>query len=166
MLVKLHDYDPWMVQHAATILYCFRDVRDALASLQRRFSITATVEHAEAWVAADREWRTRAHLCLRYESTMTDPAVALIKVADALHVPCADPAGLATLLRDLPEAPVEARPGEHDPETLLHHAHVTDGRHGSWTTELSPAVARAIEVRCEAWLVENGYPLSSPVDRR
>jgi hypothetical protein len=164
MLVKLHDYDPWVARHAGTIVYCFRDVRDAVASLQRRFGIPATVERAEAWVAADRQWRNHAQLCLQYESIMADPAAALCALAEVLRVPCPDPVGLATQLRELPDAPVEARPGEHDPETLLHRGHVTDGRHGSWTTELSPALVREIESACGAWLVEHGYPLSTSLD--
>ncbi len=162
MLLKVHDHDPFLARHARTILYSYRDVRDALASSKRKFATEPTLELARQWLISDRRWREQATFVLRYESMLADPARSVRDLARALKLPVADADAVCRQLGQVEYQPARAGLGSYDRETLLHPGHVTDGRHRSWDGWLDRALVRQIEDECGDWLAENGYDEPRP----
>jgi hypothetical protein len=156
-LVKVHDYLPWLARRASVILYSYRDLRDALASAKRKFGIEPSIELARQWVDADQRWRQKSGFTLRYENMIADPVSSLGDLARVLKLPAQDNAALAARLEETLRQTVRPTEYDHDPETLLHKDHVTDGRHGSWERWLSPGLRQEIEGEFYDWFHANQY---------
>lgn len=157
LLLKLHDFDPFLARHAHVVLYSYRDVRDALASSRRKFGIEPMPDLARRWIQDDRRWRSTAHFVLRYESMRENPAEALARLAAVLQAGDVCPEEVLAELATL--QPAGDSPHPYHPETLLHVGHITDGRHGAWQGWIAPEVVRQIETEFAEWLRANGYPL-------
>ncbi len=162
MLIKVHDYDPFLARHARVILYSYRDIRDALASSKRMFHTEPTLALARHWLDCDRRWREQATFTLRYESMMVDPSRSIAALARTLHLPGVDPKQVHRQLAQLDYRPDRTEPGTYDHKTLLHPNHITDGRHGAWVGWLNPTLLHQLEDECADWLADNGYPIESP----
>ena len=44
LLLKVHEFDPFLAKKARLVLYSYRDLRDALASCRRKFDIEPSLE--------------------------------------------------------------------------------------------------------------------------
>jgi hypothetical protein len=154
LLLKVHDYDPYLVENARIILYSFRDLRDALASSKRKFGTEPTMAQSRHWLEADRQWRQQASFVLRYESMLTDATSLITDLTAALQLPEVDS---QETLAQIARINTPNGGDAYDPETLLHPDHITDGRHGTWQDWLAPEFVRQIEEEFRDWFEENGY---------
>jgi hypothetical protein len=163
LLLKVHDYDGHLARHAPIILYSYRDIRDALASSQRKFGTEPTLALARRWLRSDERWRAKAGVVLRYESMLEDSLQSLCNLAEALAVPHVDLDEVCAQLRHLERQSATDDPDSYNRETLLHPGHVTDGRHGTWAQWLSPELVGQLEREFADWFRANGYPCGQPV---
>jgi hypothetical protein len=163
LLVKVHDYLPWLARRATVILYSYRDLRDALASAKRKFGIEPSIELARQWLDADQRWRQNAAFTLRYEDMMANPVGTLDGLASVLRLPDQDHRGLAHRLQETLHQTVRPTVYGHDAETLLHEDHVTDGRHRSWEKWLRPDLRSKLEVEFHDWFHANRYKIGDTV---
>ena len=131
VLVKIHDFQPVLAQHATGILYSFRDIRDSLASSLRKFGTQPTFERAAKLLEQDRIWRQQAGFLMRYEDMMRKPAVMIGRLAAFLHCAEVDPADIGRQIDGFDFASGPPQDGPYNRENLLHRGHITDGRHGS-----------------------------------
>lgn len=157
VIVKLHSFDAGAVNAASLVVYSYRDVRDAVASLKRAFNEEPHVDVARALIRQDREWRRHASFVMRYEDLIESPEPIVAALAAHVGVEGVDTGELAAELAGLSYQASRARHGVYDLDNLLHPGHVTDGRHGSWGDALSPELVHEIEQSCAGWLSENGY---------
>ncbi|HEY9841205.1 MAG: hypothetical protein ACAI44_30995 [Candidatus Sericytochromatia bacterium] len=157
MLLKIHDYHPQLVAQSSTILYSYRDIRDVIASMARKFGRTPQLGDADHLVAQFRLWMPVAQFVMRYEDMLSDKQSIIAGMAAALGRNGVDPAAILAEL----EAMSFASPGEkgasYHVTNLYHPGHITDGRHGSWRDVLDPALAQAILARHRDWFEANGY---------
>lgn len=169
MLLKLHDYFPPLVQQAVGIFYSYRDIRDVLVSLERKFAQAPTLEGAEQLLFADQRWRLKADFVLRYEDFLAGEAASLAALADVVqriltaHLKQAvllGEAELASVLAQLQSLAYDA-PGPRNQiyhlENLYHQGHRLDGRAGIWREALEPELVAAIADKYGDWFVQHGY---------
>lgn len=180
-LVKLHEYDATLAAQAGFVVWSYRDLRDAMASQFRKFGTPPTLGLADYLIAQDARWTARANHVMRYEDMLSDPAVEVQRLAQALvrHLgatpgdavdPAGGPRGLdATRAQALADALARLSYDSDGPRndaynelTLLHRGHVTDGRAGSWPQGLPAALEREIAERHAAWFAARGYDTGAP----
>ena len=165
-LVKIHQYDIELAQRADLVLTSHRDLRDALASMARKFKLTPDIDLATFMLDEYLKWARHAAYDLRYESLLDEPARELDKLAMVMRPegPLLDRRTLeriAVELADLPTRPVHPGSSGADRETLMHPGHVTDGSRGGWRATIDEQTAAEIDRRFAVWMRERGYPPST-----
>ncbi len=156
-LLKVHDFDAGLAAGAWRVLWSYRDLRDVLASLQRKFGTPATLAGADHFVAQHGLWQPLAVHAMRYESMLQDPEAEVRAVCRALEV---DPVHADAVLRGSQGLGYDSdgpRNDTYHETTLYHRGHVTDGRHGAWRGTLPRELAAALAQRHAGWLREHGY---------
>ena len=68
MLLKAHGYEQNLVDASSVIFYSYRDLRDAIASQERKTGEKATLELADCYVDAHEKWMQVADYTMKYES--------------------------------------------------------------------------------------------------
>lgn len=53
MPIKIHDYHQGFADASRLVLYSYRDIRDALASVKRKFDRQPSLALADHWIAQD-----------------------------------------------------------------------------------------------------------------
>lgn len=157
VIVKTHAFSEKAASAAALIVYSYRDVRDAVASMKRKFKATPNLELATQLIEQDALWRKHAAFVMRYEDFLAAPEKIVEGLAARIGVKGVDAAQLVQALGGLSYEGGKAQNGVYDRENLLHQGHITDGRHGSYRETLSPELVAAIEDRHRIWLEDNGY---------
>lgn len=157
LLLKVHDFDAALAAGAWRVLWSYRDLRDVLASLQRKFGTPATEAGADHFVVQHGHWRVRAAHAMRYESMLADPEAEVQAVCRSLEVDPSHAAGVLHATQRLGYDTEGTRNDRYHETTLYHRGHVTDGRHGAWRDTLPAGLAAAVSRRHAAWLQAHGY---------
>jgi len=160
-LLKLHDFDPQLAASASLIVYSYRDVREAVASMYRKFGTQPTLQLANTYIRQYELWSGVADIKVRYESLDKARQLELIdKVTHLLQMGSVDAAEIVQELDELPDA-TPADDGTYDVVTLYHPGHITHGGLGNWKTQLEPSLIASIEVQHHEWLRTHDYELTT-----
>jgi hypothetical protein len=158
VVLKVHVFDPTLLVEPYVVLTSHRDLRDVAASLARKFKLPATLEMTRFVFEQYERWAELARFDMRYEDMLIDPAKMVGRVADAIGL--AVGAGEITTIADeveLSKTTIRADSRGFDPKSLLHAGHITNGRPGSWTNEVSGELARQIVATFGSWMRAHGY---------
>lgn len=158
-LLKIHNVHEGLVKRADLIVYTYRDVRDAVVSMQRMFGNKPTMALIDGFLEQFDQWSRVADLTFRYES-LGDKRDAMVK----LHTICGLTPNeidekLATLASMRYEDPGSKNNRYHS-ENLLHKGHVTDGRSGLWQGVLDKGLLAEVEAKHKDWFRDHDYLLS------
>jgi len=162
MLLKIHEFSQKTLDLVLPniILYSYRDLRDALASIKRIWNQEPSLELADRLIQSDQEWRKHAHFIMRYESMMKDQFGTLLALSNMLNI--TDDGNIQEIIAEIDalryEDPGNKKP-LYDMENLLYKDHITDGRHGSWKGLIDNTLLEEIERKYRAWFIQNDYPL-------
>lgn len=160
LLLKVHDFEPSLVERSVAVAYSFRDLRDALASARRKFGRVPSLSHARRLVEQFERWTAAADFVVRYETMISRPLDTLEALGAAFGLSVGDAAAVQAELAALSYDASGDVNGRYNTVNLMHEGHVTDGRHGSWLGELTPGFLRDLEREFRPWFAANGYPLS------
>lgn len=162
MLIKIHDFSEKMLHLdlPKIILYSYRDVRDALASIKRKWNHEPSLALADRLIQNDHQWRSHADFIMRYESMINDQQGTLRDLSNMLNI--VDDANIQGIVAEISALHYE-NPGDKKPqyhmENLLYKNHITDGRHGSWKGILDDTLLEQILRKYHEWFIRNNYPL-------
>lgn len=160
-VVKLHEPCDALADRATVVMTTHRDLRDIAVSLRSlngaEFDDAQMIASAAHARALHDHWSSRAKLDLAYRDIATSPASQVRRVGEALGlmVDEDDAREIVDAVDELP-SPTDRRL-KHDPTSLLHVNHRTDGRPGRWRGELSDETAEAITSAGIDWLRRRGY---------
>lgn len=163
-LIKLHHPDPQLIHKADFVAISHRDLRDILCSLESVGWIT-DIRPMEYWARTVRRqhevWAQFANIDLAYEDIISSPDDVLVRLDRAIRqrsgMPESSAETLTTIASELQTLRQSASKSEHDPITLLHWNHQTDGRSGRWRSQLDPHVAQQVWATHREWLEAQGY---------
>jgi hypothetical protein len=166
-LIKMHEYDFVAVDLSRAIFYSYRDIRDAIASQQRKFGGTPNMRAADDYVHLHEMWMQKADFPMKYEVMLQDQERIIAGIAETLEAvnltpPTPgynkpDPAGIAEELRRLRFESEGDKTGQYNKVNLYHRGHITDGRIGSWKGSLDEDLAARITEKYEWWFAKYGY---------
>jgi len=166
-VVKIHSFDEDLAARNGTIvLTSHRDLRDIVASLNRKFKTGFSTSLLRETLEHHAQWSKFAMLDLRYEDLLEDRVLQVQRVAEVLQLPKStlEQLSYGSLSAELDsERFCETRRHSqlpHDLTNLLHDGHITDGRHGSWKGYVPDAIVKEIEDEFRFWLEARGYPTS------
>ena len=145
MLIKLHGYDQRLVNQATKVLYSYRDIRDVLASIQRKYGHAPTMERADHEVQQHELWTGVADFVIRYESMLSNKKRIVDQLAQTLGVEFFDSTAIVEEIEQLDYTSDGPRNRIYHEVNLLHAGHMTDGRHGAWKSAGDDALFRRIE---------------------
>lgn len=157
-LIKTHRADDDWLSKAEFVLCTHRDIRDVVVSLHSMGWVT--IEQMIAAASAVRRfydfWSPHSCVDLAYENIVSDRTGSVALIAHALGVHASDEQIKAV------EAAIPGKAGEinhrgHDPLSLLHPGHITDGRPGRWVEQLPASIADEIWLQHADWLEAKGY---------
>ena len=160
ILVKTHEYVPDLAEKAQFILYSYRDIRDVIASLYRKFNVSPTVEGAAANIAQYEKWRMCADFVMKYEDMKRSPESVVKNLAEKLGYPNINPSFIISKLNEMSYETEGKKNSAYHLSNLYHKGHITDGRHGSWESTLDQGLIEQLELNFRDWLETNGYPLT------
>jgi hypothetical protein len=151
-VLKTHTWWP----HYKTTDFIFtshRDLRDVVASLNRKFGTAPSLSAAKDAFDHYIDFACCATYDMHYETMMANQRLELIKIATILGIsPSLDVSGELSKLKF--SKATDFSP--HDHENLLHPGHITDGRHGSWSN-VPAYVISEIETEYGNWLKSKNY---------
>lgn len=169
VLLKLHFHTGVLCDKAHAVFYSYRDIRDALASQQRRFGGEASMQWADEYVRSHEQWMLRADYVMKYEDMLYDKPGIVAGLARSIGERFPAPSWTAAATWSVEEIIAEIEgmsyesPGPKNPDynevTLFHPRHMTDGRRGSWRETLDPGLAAAVEAKYRWWFHKCGYEL-------
>jgi hypothetical protein len=164
-LLKLHDFVPELAGQAKLVFYSYRDIRDVVASLQRKFSYTPSLDFVGCLTALHERWLEVADEVIRYEDLLRDERPVILRIARRIGVTI-DARAVADHLAGLSYLSPGPKNSQYHQTNLYHAQHVTDGRHGSWRETLDDEFLAEVENRYGGWLRQHGYSLSAPTPDR
>lgn len=174
-VVKTHLYSPQIAQLAADgrarIVYVYRDLRDVIASIVRKYDsppfsfvyggLKKLIREYDDWMAVP-----EIHVA-RYESMIEDIGAEALAIAGYLKVPLsaeqagelADRHSAASQKQKTTDSDNSAGAGDNrfDSRTLLHSNHIQSGGSGAFTEILPRRVIAALEWQGAEWFREHGY---------
>ncbi len=158
-LWKLHPYDQEVVNQAQTVLYCYRDIRDVIASLQRKFGIKPTIDVATELLTEFDRWVACADVVLKFEHMLTHQEESIVAVAHALGIRDADKHWVEAAGSNLEFDSDGAKNERYNMENLYHRDHFTHGGTKTWSGQIPDEIIGSIEREHETWFVQHGYEL-------
>jgi hypothetical protein len=145
MLIKLHGYDRLLINQAASIVYSYRDIRDSLASGQRKYGHAPTMERADRLVEQHKLWSGVAEFSMRYEDMLSDKVSVVEQLAQTLDVKNYDSTAIVEEIEQLDYTSEGPKNRNYHEVNLLHDGHLTDGRNGAWKSSGNESLYREIE---------------------
>ncbi len=166
-VVKTHAFDDGLAGGADVVLVSHRDLRDVVASLHRMFQMEVSVTTVRGAYLNYVKWAEIAAYDLHYEHLLTNKLSELRAIAAVLKLspPTLENLPYETILREIDrQAYTAERATElgHDAVNLLHHGHITDGRHRSWENCVPGEIVASIEEEFRDWMVAKGYLAPPP----
>jgi len=161
MLLKIHGFSQNILDLVLPeiILYSYRDLRDALASIKRIWKREPSMELANMLIQNDSQWRKHADFIMRYESMIENREGILLKLSNFLGIDDADIHGIIAKIDALRYEDSGGKKPQYHMENLLYEGHITDGRHGSWKGFLDEKLLDQIERKYREWFIQNNYPV-------
>lgn len=156
-LIKLHKFDCSLAARADFIFYSFRDIRDVLASLKRKFNSEPSVKKAEFLLKEDKDWKGVSDYSMRYEDMLADPEKVVLQVSQALNVACNQPEKILDNIKGLSYESEGKKNHLYNKVNLFHAGHITNGGTHTWENDVPKSVIDEIEKRFSHWLKENHY---------
>jgi hypothetical protein len=157
ILLKLHGYIPNLASKATFVAYSYRDLRDVMASIKRKFNTSPSMAIARQYLEDDAKWRQCALFAMKYEDMMDEPQNVDENLQKALGIYWFESASICHEIGTLNYSSSEDKNDVYNNENLLHAGHITNGKHGSWKGELDPEFVLELETEFSSWLTENGY---------
>ena len=157
VLVKLHGYEPRLASNSRFTAYSYRDLRDVIASMKRKFDSPPSIATARQLLVADAKWRDTSQFIMKYEDMISAPHVIAEKLGVAMGLTGITGAEISREITALTYDSSESTNSVYNSQNLLHKGHITHGKHGSWTEDLEPGFVSELESEFSGWLVENGY---------
>jgi len=157
LVVKVHQYNEELADKAHFIFYSYRDLRDVLASLKRKFNTEPTNGLAKSLIKKDKLWCDLANYSMRYENMLIDKTNEVENIARCLGI---NDVKAEVILAQLDELSYESngqRNNVYNQDNLFHKGHITDGKVGSWQNELSVGFVAELTTQHKAWFVKNSY---------
>ncbi len=153
MLIKLHDFNQALVNESSFVFYSYRDVRDALASMKRKFGLEPSLDAASNFILHHNHWINQSHFVMKYEDMAENKASIVANLATRFQLNDVDVDAVLAEVEPMKSAPVD----KYDTENLYHAGHITDGRHGSWEGIISPELEKEILDKHRDWFEQYGY---------
>ncbi len=157
-LVKTHELRDDLLSAASIIITARRDLRDTVASAQRRGfpvlkSVGGPMEYAKYNRSLHDIWLPYSTYEFVYERFMADPVLLVSEVLDVLGAKNVNPSVIYEKISNLPTDDYET--------TLLSPSHITDpDRVLSFSASLEKPIIDAIELQHSCWLGRYGYATS------
>lgn len=159
-LVKVHQPLDELANKADKVIYSYRDLRDVLASLQRKFGTPPSLALAQSLIVNDDYWARKSAYTMRYESMLADPLAVIGEVGRALDLRETNASRVLSEVTQLSYQADGERNEVYHKENLYHKDHITNGAEGSWKTQLPDQLVADVEHRYGDWLTERGYRLT------
>ena len=155
-LVKVHVPIDELYKKADLVFYSYRDLRDVLASHERKFATYPTVELANTFLKSD-----KSNYSMKYESMMAFPEKVIEAVCDVLQLQDID---FTEVLNQVNQLNYQADGDKNDryhKANLYHSGHITNGHEGSWKGQLSDSLIRELESLYGDWFIKHQYLISN-----
>ncbi|KKD38073.1 hypothetical protein [Limnoraphis robusta] len=165
-LIKIHDFNPGIVERADVIVYSYRDVRDAMASALRIFGNPPSLESADYLIRMHEKWIEVADLVVPYDSILNEKNRVIEKLAQVCDVGSVNALAIVEEIDSLSYNSEGEKDDVHHKTNLFHPNHITDGGHGYWMNYLDRDLVKQIETKYQDWFERNGYPVSSGVGNK
>jgi len=159
MLIKVHDFNKPLVDKSKCILYSYRDIRDVIASCQRKFNMTPSLELADNLVVKHENWMKVADFIMRYETMLHKKEDIVADLARLFGFANVDPAEIIESIDGLNYKSEGDKNNMYNMTNLYHDGHITDGRHGSWKGLIDDNLIHQIEQKHQNWFKKHGYQL-------
>jgi len=167
MLIKIHEYDEDLVNGSRAVFYSYRDIRDAIASQQRKFGGEPSLEWADHFVELHEQWMQVAHFAMKYESMLADKENVIVQIARTLAgrqiLQCDNTNGFmnpAKIVHEIEQLSYDAAGDKNDDYheiNLFHKGHITDGRYGAWDEYLNADLTARVTEKYGWWFEKYGY---------
>lgn len=170
ILIKAHNFDPDLVKVSKVIFYSYRDIRDAIASQQRKFGGVASLIWADQFIESHEKWIKAANFSMKYESMLQkkeDIVLNISKTLEASQIYSRDSNVIAVKITDIIgeierlnfDSEGEKNSNNYNENNLFHKNHITDGRYGAYKDDLSQELISQITDKYRWWLEEYNYEL-------
>lgn len=158
-LIKIHEFDSDWISRADFIVYSYRDIRDAIASAERKFSRKPSLEYAKHLVENDYKWKKITHFVLKYESLLVEKESIIKDLSKTLNI-AVNEHRIKNILDELDRISYYDPGSKNDKYhlvNLLHTNHITNGAYGTWKNQLDEHLIFNIEKHCYQWFEDFGY---------
>lgn len=159
MLIKVHAYNQNLVDQSKCIIYSYRDIRDSLASLYRKFGQIPSIKAADALVVQHQRWMNVADFVMCYESMLEDKVTVIKQLAKLFGMENIDPDQIIKSIEQMSYQSEGSKNANYHNVNMYHIGHVTDGRHGSWKGVLDDDLLKQIEEKHRGWFDKLGYSI-------
>ncbi len=156
-LIKAHNLDKFQLIRANCIFYSYRDMRDALVSLSRKFGCQPSLEIARKWIEQYKIAEKHAQMMVRYEDMVMDIPTTVHAIAQHLQIQI----DVSRVIASLPVMDAQdVIDGQYSKVTLLHRNHATGTICGEWRTVLDKKLQKQLASEFSDWFQLNRYPLA------
>ena len=83
-LIKIHEFDKRLSEQAYYTIYSYRDVRDSLASINRKFGRLPSLDAATHLIKMHDKWTRVADIIVPYEKILSSKKEIITDLAQAL----------------------------------------------------------------------------------
>jgi hypothetical protein len=156
-LIKVHNFSQALADKADYIFYSYRDLRDVLASLKRKFNNNPTAESAQNLVDSFNHWQEVAVYSMCYEHMLSNKLIEIVNIAKCLDITDVEPTLVLNQLKDLSFESKGTRNDVYHKENLFHKGHITNGKIGNWHNELADDFVEKLTNKHRDWFRANGY---------
>lgn len=161
MVIKTHAYNPAMVEWSTFILYSYRDIRDAVASMARKFGRKPSIEFADNLVATFHLWSQAADFVMPYDAIKGDQTTVINSIGEALGIQGFDPEQIVKDLAALSYDSEGPKNAAYNELNLFHQGHITDGRTNAWDGQVESDLIAEIEDKHRDWFQDHGFPIGT-----
>lgn len=156
-LIKTHHLDRFKAIRANHIFYSYRDIRDALVSMSRKFKCKPSLAIAREWIDQFYFAKKCARIMIRYEDMASDISSTILSIAQCLDAQ----SNIDEITASLPVVDAQTEiDSPYSKVTLLHNNHVTGTISGEWRTILDETLQKQLISEFGDWFQEHQYPLS------
>ena len=180
----LPEFGEVFEQQEGKAVYVYRDLRDAVVSINKQRNMPFDYGHAQHFVtralAMYEDWQAIDNLHITsYERLVSNTKDEIWRIAEYLGISITD--DIATRIDaehglemqasyinsfDFESDGIKKASAKYDPETQLHYNHINSGASDQWRTQLNREQIVFIESLAGDWLDRKGYKLESTRDER